>query len=346
MRKQFQRFRRAISLAGSAVRSVAFSPKEAVRLLARPASETTQMYADSARLRAEMRIDVGALNARFAPAPFASFASQVVAAAHFDDEAFLDWFPLVRDGTVRYHRKWWEYAFMLERARQAGVLEPDRRALGFGVGTEPLPAILASWGLKVLATDQAAEDAGEWAESGQHADSLASLSRPLVIDDVTLAERVEFATVDMNEVPDDLGTFDLVWSSCAFEHLGSPQAGLRFVMRSLDYLRPGAVAIHTTEFELTERTETADYGHCAIYRPQDLEQLASEVVERGFEIELNLHVPMATPQDRFIALATAQPQPTDIAHLKLVVGGSISTSIGLAIRKPAADSSDIPRGVS
>jgi len=338
MRMGFQRFRRGMGLAGSAAKSIVLSPKEAVRLLARPAHETTAMYADSARLRAEMRIDVGALNAQFAAAPFASFASQVVAAAHFDDEAFLGWSPLVRDGTFRYHRKWWEYAFILERARQAGVLEPNRRALGFGVGTEPLPAVLASRGLKVLATDQAAENAGEWAESGQHAHSLASLSRPLVIDDITLAERVEFATVDMNELPDHLGAFDLVWSSCALEHLGSPQAGLQFLMRSLDYLRPGAVAIHTTEFELTQRSETADYGHCAIYRPQDLEQLAREVLERGFEIELNLHVPMATPQDRFIALAVAQPQPTDLAHLKLAVGGSISTSIGLAIRKPRSDS--------
>ena len=57
----------------------------------------------------------------------------------------------------------------------------------------------------------------------------------------------------MNAVPDDLGRFDLVWSSCALEHLGTPQAGLDFIMRTLDLLEPGGLAVHTTELELTPR---------------------------------------------------------------------------------------------
>jgi 2-polyprenyl-3-methyl-5-hydroxy-6-metoxy-1,4-benzoquinol methylase len=289
---------------------------------------------DAAQLAAQSRIDVSGVNARYAPAPFASLASQAVDSTHFDDEAFLEWMPFVTDGGMRYHRKPWEHAFVLERARRAGVLEPGRRALGFGVGTEPIPAVLASRGLTVVATDQAPQDAEHWAESGEHAVGVASLSRPGTIDDATLAERVEFVAVDMNHVPDDLGTFDLVWSSCALEHLGSPQAGLDFVLRSLESLEPGGIAVHTTELELTARDTTADHGHCAVYRPQDLEQLAREVTERGYEIELNLYVPMATPEDRFVALP---PYPgTDAAHLKLQIFDSVSTSFGFAIRKPAA----------
>jgi hypothetical protein len=213
------------------------------------------------------------------------------------------------------------------------VLEPGRRALGFGVGSEPIPAVLAREGVAVLATDQGADTAGHWSDSGEHAVGLASLSHPRVVDDSTLARQVEFRAVDMNAVPDDLGTFDLVWSACAIEHLGSPQAGLDFVHQSLALLAPGGVAIHTAELELTHMDHTAEYGHCAVYRAVDLEALARDLTERGFEIELNLHVPMAAPEDRYVALPPYPP--TDPSHMKLQIFESVSTSFGLAIRSPA-----------
>ena len=278
------------------------------------------------------RIDVGENDTRFGAAPFASFTSMAVDAAHFRDGAFREWFALVSDGGMELHRKPWEYAFVLERARQAGVLEPGRRALGFGVGREPIPAVLAARGLDVLATDQADEDADHWKDTNEHASDVAALSRPGVVDDATLAARVTFRAMDMNDLADDLGEFDLVWSSCAIEHLGSPAAGLEFVLQTAELLRPGGVAVHTTEFELTARDETADYGHCAVYRRDDFETLARRLTERGFEIDLNLYVSLATPVDRFVAVP---PYPaTDPAHLKLQIFDSVSTSYGLAIRRP------------
>jgi hypothetical protein len=277
------------------------------------------------------RIDVGENDTRFGAAPFASFTSLAVDAAHFREAPFREWFPLVSDGGMELHRKQWEYAFVLERARQAGVLEPGRRALGFGVGREPIPAVLAAHGLDVLATDQADEDADHWKDTNEHASGVASLSRPSVVDDATLARRVTFRAMDMKDVADDLGDFDLVWSSCAIEHLGSPEAGLEFVLQTAPLLRPGGVAVHTTEFELTARETTADYGHCAVYRRADFEALAQQLTERGFEIDLNLYVSMATPADRFVAVP---PYPaTDPAHLKLQIFDSVSTSYGLAIRR-------------
>ena len=44
----------------------------------------------------------------------------------------------------------------------------------------------------------------------------------------------------MNELPGDLAGFDFTWSSSAFEHLGSLEAGARFVERQMHCLRPGA----------------------------------------------------------------------------------------------------------
>jgi hypothetical protein len=138
--------------------------------------------------------------------------------------------------------------------------------------------------------------------------------------------------VDMNAVPDDLGRVDLVWSCCALEHLGTPQAGLEFVVRTLGLLEPGGVPVHTTELELTPRAETADYGNLAVYRRADLDRLAERVRSLGFEIDTNWYVSLETPADRWVSLP---PYPhDDPAHLKLVVGDSVSTSVGLIIRRP------------
>jgi hypothetical protein len=139
----------------------------------------------------------------------------------------------------------------------------------------------------------------------------------------------------MNSVPDDLGRFDLVWSCCALEHLGSPEAGLEFVVRTLDLLEPGGVSVHTTELELTPRAETSDDGNLAIYRKVDLDRLVERVRSLGFEIEPNWYVSLDTPADRWISLP---PYTDDLAHLKLGVGDSVSTSVGLLIRRPAASS--------
>jgi hypothetical protein len=293
--------------------------------------DSTGTIGDAEQLTAQARIDVGESNARFGPSRFASFTSQAVDAAHFGEPAFREWFAMVTDGGMEYHRKPWEHAFVLERARQASVLAAGRRALGFGVGREPIPAVLASCGVDVLATDQAEGTADHWVDSGEHAADLRSLSRPALVDDAMLARHVEFRPLDMNELPGDLGTFHLVWSSCAIEHLGSPRAGLDFVLRSAELLEPGGVAVHTTELELTAKPETADYGHCAVYRAQDLEALATQLREQGFEVDLNLYVSMATPRDRFVALA---PYPaTDPSHLKLQIFDSVSTSFGIAVRR-------------
>jgi hypothetical protein len=148
-----------------------------------------------------------------------------------------------------------------------------------------------------------------------------------------LEQHVQTRAVDMKEVPGDLGRFDLVWSACALEHLGSPEVGLGFVVRTLDLLEPGGVAVHTTELELTPRAETADYGHMAVYRLADLDRLAEHVRSLGFEMDTNWYVAMDAPADRWISVP---PYPhDDPAHLKLTVGDSVSTSVGLLIRRLA-----------
>jgi SAM-dependent methyltransferase len=289
------------------------------------------------------RIDVSPHNRRGRPPSFDQLESQAASAAQCEHPAYLAWLRVLRGGTnsgLQYHRKMWEWAFIAEAATQAGVLTEGNYALGFGCGTEPLPALFASRGLRVVATDMPA-DAGdpEWDLTAQLMRGLESLSAPSIISDEELARRVSVRPVDMTRLPDDLGRPNLTWSSCVIEHLGSPTLAMDFVMSSARLLAPGGLAVHTTEYELTRRTETVDYGHCAVFRLQDFEELLDRATAEGFRMSLNPYVAMDAPQDRWVSLAlTSHAQALqDAAHLKLVINESVSTSFGLVVHRPADD---------
>jgi 2-polyprenyl-3-methyl-5-hydroxy-6-metoxy-1,4-benzoquinol methylase len=309
----------------------------------RPGSKTRAVVA---RARALDRVDVSFHNAGATPPTFERVVSQVVSAAQFSEPAFqrLQRVMFPREFRMSWgashatvdvpHRKLWEFCYVLRAAEQYGRLKPGLSALGFGVGQEPIPAALASCGLSVLATDLDASvaESAAWAATGQHLSELSALSRPEIVSDAVLEKQVRTRFIDMNEIPDDVGRFDLVWSACALEHLGSPTAGMDFVLRILELLEPGGLAVHTTELELTPREETADYGRLAVYRVADLDCLAERVRSMGFEMATNWYVSLETPADRWVSLP---PYPhDDPAHLKLVIGDSVSTSVGLLIRRP------------
>ena len=77
----------------------------------------------------------------------------------------------------------------------------------------------------------------------------------------------------MNDISSDLSNFDFCWSCCALEHLGSLSAGMRFIERSLDTLRPGGWAVHTTEFNIFSDVATIERGATVLYRQRDLRWL-------------------------------------------------------------------------
>ena len=202
-----------------------------------------------------MRIDVRDHNRNTTAPPFSPLTSQAVSADQFLHPDYLRWFQVLsvaQDGNLPFegwsttvlHRKVWEWAYILQAAQQHGRLRPAMTAVGFGVGNEPLPAVLASHGMKVTATDQEAEESadwdatGRWADTGQLMSGLEGLSRSQLLPDGRFGELVRARRVDMNNVPADLGPCDFVWSSCALEHLGSPEKGMEFVMASARLLAP------------------------------------------------------------------------------------------------------------
>ena len=267
-------------------------------------------------------------------ADFTDDVSMAASGSHVQQAEYQHWLPLLGYTTGR-HRKVWEWCFMLQALESRGLLRQGTSAIGFGVGTEPVVAALAARGVRVLATDQPVDQAGAWAPTGQHAVAAESLRRPDLCPDELFNELVRFRPLDMLSIPIDLRGFDIAWSSCCFEHLGSPEAGFDFVLASMDTVRSGGVAVHTTELDCDSRGRLLEIGstsngdYACFYRAQDLRRLIRRLRRAGHMVHCNYHVSMDHPLERRI---DEQPYSHD-PHLRLRVGNHIVTSFGLTVVK-------------
>jgi SAM-dependent methyltransferase len=184
------------------------------------------------------------------------------------------------------HRKMWEFAYIAQVLDQTGMLEADRRGLGFGVGREPLISLFADRGIHVTGTDLEpdAKEALGWARSDQHAHGVEGMMRPEVCDPDQFREHVTWRPVDMTDIPSDLRGYDFCWSACALEHLGSLEEGERFIEESIATLAPGGIAVHTTEFNVKSNDDTLETGPTVIYREKDLLALRDRLEAAGHEV--------------------------------------------------------------
>jgi len=232
------------------------------------------------------------------------------------------------------NRKFWEWCAISKVLDERAMLDTGKSGLGFAVGTEPLPAYFASRGCKILATDLAPESSAEWIKTVQHAGEKAALFRPELVDRVIFDEVVSFEFVDMKtlkglSISDE---FDFLWSSCAFEHLGSLEAGLEFVMKSAELLKPGGTAVHTTEFNLYSNNETLDSGPSVIYRRRDIEALCADLNQRGYVVDEPDYDAGTHPYD--VDYDTEPYMTSGKPHIKLRLGEHICTSLLIVIHRP------------
>ncbi len=249
--------------------------------------------------------------------------------------------------TPIYHRKIWELAFLLQSVYDAGLLQRSGvRALGFGCGEEPIASYLASRGIDVTVTDLAPERVARlgWAETGQHTSSLDKAFHPTLVGREQFDRHVSLRYVDMNDIPRDLRGYDLCWSICALEHLGTIRKGLDFVKNSVATLAPGGLSIHTTEFNYLSDDETIDDQPTVLFLRRHFEQLADELRRDGhFVAPLDFNVGDGV-LDRFIDIPPylcgegwmTRDQWESLgpaAHLKLSIGGFACTCFGMVVRR-------------
>jgi SAM-dependent methyltransferase len=258
--------------------------------------------------------------------------SQLCTAAQFREPEYRAWCEAIGEAPM-LNRKIWEWVYVLQVLDRHGMLAPGRRGLGFGCGREPLAAAMAARGCEIVATDldAAAEATKDWTGSNQHAAQLADLNERGLCDPESFRRRVSFRAADMNAIPADLADFDFVWSSCALEHLGSLAHGHRFVVNAMRCLKPGGVAVHTTEFNLSSNFSTVEGHNLVLYRRADVEHLVRTLERDGHAVApLNLN-PGREPLDRYVDLPSKRPEP----YLRLKLDRFVFTSLGLVVRRAA-----------
>jgi hypothetical protein len=265
----------------------------------------------------------------------ARLLSSLCRAEMLESDAFRYWIDRLKEDW-HYHRKLWEWAYICQALYERGMLGHGRRGVVFAVGRESLPALFASYGCSILATDLAAGDprATGWATSGEWASTLEELNRLGLCPESLFRERVSFRPVDMNHIPADVTGFDFSWSSCSFEHCGSLELGIEFLIRQMECLRPGGVAVHTTEFNLTSNANTVRKGRTVIYRGIDIEGIVHRLAALGHSTELLDLTVGSHPLDWHV---DERPYSID-RHLRKRQGRYATTSVGLIITKSSSAS--------
>lgn len=256
-------------------------------------------------------------------------ASRMCTQEQLDSPAFRAWAEELGETPDLLHRKIWEYCYIAQALDERGMLEPGRRGLGFAVGVEPLASLFVSRGVEVVATDMDPEEAAAqgWVGTNEHAAGLEAVNERQICDDALFADNCSFEPVDMNDIPTHLTGFDFVWSSCAFEHLGSIEHGIQFVVNAMRCLEPDGIAVHTTEFNCSSNDATLTEGGTVLFRRRDFEEIAKRLRADGHQIDLDFTAG-SLPADRHVDL----PPYEQNVHLKLMYDQYVISSFGIVVQ--------------
>jgi hypothetical protein len=261
---------------------------------------------------------------------FGKRRSELCKAKDYQAKWFKHWCNQL-DETPNFHRKQWEFIFVMQALWERRCIMPGKKGLVFAVGTEPLPAMFASFGCEILATDIFPHKGIEmgWDNGNQLCFGLESLNTRKLCDEEEFKKLVTYRPVDMNDIPDDLSGFDFNWSSCSFEHLGTLDKGFQFLKNQMKTLKPGGWAVHTTEYNVSSNDETQENNSTVIYRQRDIEFIVNELRKDGHYVEEVDFSLGGLPEDFMV---DTEPHQQKI-HLKLQVDKYVVTSIGLIIQK-------------
>lgn len=280
-----------------------------------------------------------ALFAEIQPNPStAKLVSQVCRHDTLSSPRFRNWVTKLNEPWFP-HRKLWELAFICEALHERNFLKEGCRGLGFAVGTEKLPALFASMGCDITASDLPIDDDrnDKWAKTNQYSGTLDGLNKDELCAPNIFTKKVNFVPVDMNRISADLRDYDFTWSTCSFEHCGNLELGLRFLERQMECLKPGGIAVHTTEFNLTSNKKTVTKGDYVIYRLRDIEEIIERLKKQGHTVEpIDIHngnhpvdqIIDQPPYSEFSDMAVSKRK-----HMRLNLRGYVSTSIALIITK-------------
>jgi len=218
-----------------------------------------------------------------------------------------------------FHRKVWEFNHTLYGLRRLSRLAPGATAIGIGCGHEELMYFLANRIQRVVATDLYE---GTWIGGESDADVLVHPEKyaPFKYRE----DHLEVQRMDALNLAVADEAFDFAFCLSSIEHFGRLQDKLRALQEMFRVLKPGGVAVLTTEVVLNR------LGRGTQYFPA--ETLTALVREAGFTLdaEPDLRVetetanrPLALPMDTFVS-----------PHVVLRNFNTIYTSVALFLMKP------------
>jgi SAM-dependent methyltransferase len=143
----------------------------------------------------------------------------------------------------RKSRKNWEFIQVYQGLQALGLLNGQSRALGLGVGHEPLIYAFCNTCKAVIATDL--YSSSTWAAAEMETEKVYTLN-PFEYE----RDRLTVRHMDMTAIDYADESFDFVWSCCAIEHLNNFQDLHRLYQEIHRVLRPGGIVALTTEFKV------------------------------------------------------------------------------------------------
>ncbi len=78
--------------------------------------------------------------------------SELCKAKDWQTDWFKRWVKELNE-PARYHRKQWEFIYIMQALWERGCIAEGKKGLVFAVGTEPGPSVFANYGCSILATD-------------------------------------------------------------------------------------------------------------------------------------------------------------------------------------------------
>jgi hypothetical protein len=304
----------------------------------RPSSLTSPRAGDDSQLvalnlKALAAAQAASTGGQNAPTPELGVIALPSRAVHYADvrSAWFAYWVRELKCAPRPHRKLWEFAIVLQALYEAGVLTPEAKVLGFGVGSEPLPSYLAGLGLNVVATDLPGFTRGE------------EVFNPTFVASDAFETRVEVSDLDMRRLDDvTLRGFDACWSCGVVNEMTDMDEAFDTVIGAMDVLKPGGVAVHTVDFAFAD-----DLGHAArgalTFPRRFLERLEDGLNGRGHSVAPLSFDLGAHPLDGYVDLPPFEVDGSQAwralwseglgaPHLKLRVGEVMKTSFVFIVR--------------
>ena len=267
-----------------------------------------------------------------------SSLSELTNPARYDDPQWMQFHRELEPYAIDKHcfqhtsgqiyRKGWEWTHCLYGLQQLGALTSTAKAIGVGVGREPVIFYLADRISAVVATDM--YDNGEWSTSqGKEASremvELAKANCPASTD----FSRIRFENQDGTHLTYADNEFDFAWSLSSIEHFGGHAAAQKALSEMGRVVRPGGIVAVATEVLILE-----SYKHDEYFNRSDL---FSDLISPCSNLELVDDINFDTLSMEYLVDSVVFPQGADRLrrHVILNDGDVQWTSAMMFFRKVA-----------